>query len=150
MRKSLVIVLASLVVAAVGALAFAAARRQQAFDPLADVASLCTSEQPFSLELLGEPSHRFEVKVPLLTPLPGQGDAPSFAVRRGDILQVRVDAPRGGYVAVHGILDEHRVKVNDAIHVKLQARYSGRFPLHFHGDDGSHFEVAVFEVAPPR
>jgi hypothetical protein len=149
MRKRLAIVSACLAAAAVGALAVVAPR-QQAFDPLTDAASLCTSDQPFSTELLGEPRHRFEVGVPLRTPLPGQGEAPSFTVSRGDILQVRVDAARGGHVAVHGILEEHRVKVNDAIHVKLQARYSGRFPLHFHGDDGSHFEVAVFEVATER
>jgi len=149
MHKRLAIASAFFAAAAVGALPFV--RPEPApFDPLADAASICTPEHPFATEVLGEPTHRFEVKVPLQTPLPGQGEAPSFAVARGDILQVRVDAPRGGLVAVHGILEEHRVKVDDAIHVKLQARYSGRFPLHFHGDDGSHFEVAVFEVAPER
>lgn len=149
MRRKVAIASGSFALAAAAALPFITPR-PVAFDPLADAASICTPDIPFATEVLGEPRHRFEVKVPLQTPLPGQGDAPSFAVSRGDVVQVRVDAPRSGYVAVHGILEEHRVKVNDAIHVKLLARYSGRFPLHFHGDDGSHFEVAVFEVAPQR
>ena len=28
----------------------------------------------------------------------------------------------------------------------VRLKHTGRFTLHFHGDDGSHFEVAVFEV----
>lgn len=147
MRKRPVIVSAVLAVAAAFGVGFVLAPTEP-FDPLTDVASLCTSEQPFSVALRGEPRHRFEVTVPMHTPLPGHGDARSHAVDRGDIVQVRVEAPRGGRVAVHGVLNEHRVKVNDAIYVKLQLKHSGRFPLHFHGDDGSHFEVAVFEVRP--
>ncbi|HEX2547501.1 MAG TPA: hypothetical protein VHL79_21640 [Ramlibacter sp.] len=144
-----------LVIFAVLAISFAAAAaallraQPAAFDPASDLASICTLETPFAPEVLGEARHRFEVAVPAINPLPGRADARTFVVVRGDVIQVRVDAPpRGGFVAVHGILEEHRVKPSGSIYVKLQAKYSGRFPLHFHGADGSHFEVAVFEVRP--
>ena len=65
---------------------------------------------------------------------------------KDEVIQVDVGTPRAGGVAVHGILETHRLRVGSTVSVKLRAKYTGRFPLHFHGDDGSHFEIAVFEV----
>lgn len=137
-----VVVLAAAVVGA----AVALRAQPKPFDPASDLASICKSESPFSMQVLGEPRYKFEVAVPMTNPLPGQGDARTHQVTRGDIVEVRIDSPRAGFVAVHGILDEHRVGQAGSIFVKLQLKYTGRFPLHFHGADGSHFEVAVFEV----
>jgi hypothetical protein len=140
-----------LVLAAAGAGAVLRVDRQPAgdFDPLADKQSICSADNPFSSQpLLGEPRHAFKVDVPQVDPLPGQGHVPAFAVRQGDIIQVEIAAPRAGSVAMHGVMDPHRVKVGGTVFLKLQARYSGRFPLHFHGDEGAHIEVAVFEVMP--
>lgn len=131
--------------AAAGVLALVGGQPER-FDPASDIASICTSETPYAVEVLGEPRHKFQVAVPIENPLPGLGDALSYAVTRGDIIEVRIDSTRAGFVAVHGILDEHRVRTSGSIFVKLQAKYTGRFPLHFHGADGSHFEVAIFEV----
>ncbi|MBH2008565.1 MAG: hypothetical protein I8H71_02575 [Xanthomonadaceae bacterium] len=146
MHHRLIATVAILAVAAIGA-AVSLRAQPQPFDPASDLASICTSENPFAIEVLGEPRYKFEVAVPMTNPLPGQGDARTHQVTRGDIIEMRVDSPRAGFVAVHGILEEHRVRPAGSIFVKLQTKYTGRFPLHFHGDDGSHFEVAVFEVA---
>ena len=117
------------------------------FDPSADKDAICSAERPYAAEELpGQPNHRFSVTVPAENPLPGQSDAPIVDVVKDDIIEVEVHAPRPGAIAMHGILDPHRVRVGGTVSVKLRARYTGRFPLHFHGDDGSHFEVAVFEV----
>ncbi len=117
------------------------------FDPLQDKQSICSADNPFSTQpLLGEPRHAFKVDVPQVDPLPGQGHVPAFAVGQGDIVQVEIAAPRAGSVTMHGVMDLHRVKVGGTVFVKLQAKYTGRFPLHFHGDDGAHIEIAVFEV----
>ena len=42
--------------------------------------------------------------------------------------------------------DALRVKIREDAVVRNKAIYSGRFPLHFHGIDLSHFEIAVLEV----
>jgi hypothetical protein len=138
---------AALLLLATGAGALALTHTQpEPFDPATDLASLCTSAKPFTVEALGAPRHRFGIAVPAVNPLPGQGDARSYAVSRGDIIELRIDSPRAGAVAMHGILEEHQVRPTGAVFVRLQVKYSGRFPLHFHGADGAHFEVAVFEV----
>lgn len=67
-------------------------------------------------------------------------------VRRNAVLEFDVQSPRRGGLAVHGLSDLVRIETGKEAKVRLRAIYSGRFPLHFHGIDGSHFEIAVVEV----
>ena len=130
-----------------GALFVAQQSRSRAFDPSTDTAAVCSSQSPYSAEAaLGEPTHRMAVAVPIENPLPGIGVAPTYALGKGDVIQVEVSTARPGAVAVHGIMEAHRVRVGATASVKLRAKYTGRYPLHFHGDDGSHIAVAVLEV----
>ena len=69
------------------------------------------------------------------------------AVRRGEVVEFRVSTPREGAVAVHGLSDLVRLRADSQGVVRFRAIYSGRFPLHFHGPDMSHFEIAVLEIA---
>lgn len=123
--------------------------QREVSDPSKNADSICSTDSPYSAEAaLGEPRHRFSAAVPADNPLPGQGETRIYPVAKNDVIQVEVSAPRPGAVAVHGILEAHRVRVGGVVSVKLRAKYTGRFPLHFHGEDGSHFEVAAFEVLP--
>jgi len=67
-------------------------------------------------------------------------------VRKNAVLEFDVQSPRRGGLAVHGLSDLVRIERGQRVKVRLRAIYSGRFPLHFHGIDGSHFEIAVVEV----
>jgi hypothetical protein len=130
-----------------GAAAFTLQPPRVAFDPSNDLDAICSVENPFSAEpLQGEAKHRFAVAVPRDNPLPGRDEAPVYALAKGDVIQLNVSSPRAGGVAIHGILQTHSVRVGDVVSIKVRAKYGGRFPLHFHGDDGSHFEIAVFEI----
>lgn len=89
------------------------------------------------------------VSVPRITPANAILDervADPVRVRPNAIIEFDVSSPRQGALAVHGLSDLVRVERGQRVKVRLRAIYSGRFPLHFHGIDGSHFEVAVVEV----
>lgn len=90
--------------------------------------------------------HVFVVQVPNETPTFGTLAAQSFAVKKDDVIEFDVSTARSGAVAVHGLFDPLTVIPGAVTRVKLKAIYSGRFPLHFHGDDGSHFEIAALEI----
>ena len=90
----------------------------------------------------------YSVGVPLETPQMGMPSAAVHAIAKGDVVQFEVVSPRPGKVAVHGLLDAETVQVGSVVRVTFRAIYSGRFPLHFHGADGSHFEIAALEVLP--
>jgi hypothetical protein len=87
-------------------------------------------------------------KVPQIDPSLPVLDNPALApiqVRRGQVIQFRVASDRDGGLAVHGLSSLIRLHRGQAI-VRFRAIYAGRFPLHFHGLDSSHFEIAVLEV----
>ena len=90
----------------------------------------------------------YSVGVPLETPQIGMASAAVHAIAKGDVVQFEVLSPRAGKVAVHGLLDAETVQVGSVVRVSFRAIYTGRFPLHFHGADGSHFEIAALEVLP--
>ena len=90
----------------------------------------------------------YSVGVPLETPLMGMPSAAVHSIAKGDVVQFEVISPRPGKVAVHGLLDAETVQVGSVVRVTFRAVYTGRFPLHFHGADGSHFEIAALEVLP--
>lgn len=92
---------------------------------------------------------RYGAAVPLDTPPPGMPSLETaHAITQGDVVQFEVASPRSGQVAVHGLYDAQTLQVGGVVRVAFRAVYSGRFPLHFHGADGSHFEIAAVEVLP--
>jgi len=81
---------------------------------------------------------------------PRVGDtAPTRAtVHQRDVVRVSVASPRDGAVTVHGLSDLQPISADGHVTFEFRAIYSGRFPVHFHGMDGSHIEIAAFEVMP--
>ena len=90
----------------------------------------------------------YSVDVPLETPPMGMPSAAVHSIAKGEVVQFEVVSPRPGQVAVHGLLDAETVQIGSVVRVAFRAVYTGRFPLHFHGADGSHFEIAALEVLP--
>lgn len=86
--------------------------------------------------------------VPLATPPVGLMAATGVSAAKGDVVRVTVTSPRDGGIAVHGLLDVRPISAGARVTVEFRAIYSGRFPVHFHGADGSHFEVSAIEVLP--
>lgn len=97
------------------------------------------------------PRHRYHALVPADNP----GivlSATAYPIYKGDVIEFDIQSSRAGKVAVHGFHDLQSVLVGGTTKIAFRAIYSGRFPLHFHGIDGSHFELAALEVmaASPR
>jgi hypothetical protein len=86
--------------------------------------------------------------VPPDSALTTDADFVPVAATQGDVVRVTVASPREGGVAVHGLLDVRPIAARDRVTVEFRAIYSGRFPIHFHGADGSHLQIAAIEVAP--
>ena len=91
---------------------------------------------------------RYAVEVPVANREFGQAADRSFSIVQGDVVRFTVSSPRPGMVAVHGLMDVVPVQVDGVVTVAFRALYSGRFPLHFHGADGSHFEIVALDVMP--
>jgi hypothetical protein len=70
----------------------------------------------------------------------------STNIVRGDVVEFDVSTPVPGAIAVHGMSDLLILKAGDHAKLRLKAIYSGRFPLHFHGADGSHYEVWALNI----
>ena len=87
------------------------------------------------------------ISVPRDTPkVPSLDASAALTVHPGDVVEFRVTSPRTGALAVHGLSELVRIAPETVGVVRFRAIYAGRFPLHFHGLDQSHFEVAVVEV----
>jgi hypothetical protein len=115
-----------------------------------DAPAFCTTTPPEAqADVTQPPDRQVATSVPMASPRYGDAVS-SLEVRQGDVVRVQVRSPRAGGVAVHGLLDTTPVVTGSEITVAFRAIYSGRFPLHFHGADGSHFEVMVFQVMPRK
>ncbi len=90
----------------------------------------------------------FATRVPRETPSAGLMAATSVKAAKGDVVRVSVSSPRDGGIAVHGLMDVRPISAGQRVSIEFRAIYSGRFPVHFHGADGSHFEIAAIEVMP--
>jgi hypothetical protein len=90
---------------------------------------------------------RLSVVVPEHAPT-GPLDAKAQTAKKGQVIAYDILSRQTGAVAVHGLLEPVPVQAGQTIHVVFRAIYSGRFPLHFHGADGSHFEIAGMDVLP--
>ena len=93
------------------------------------------------------PDHHYAARVPADNPA-SVSSPTTYPIGQGDVVVFDVASPRPGLVAVHGLHDLQAVQIGGTVHVAFRAIYSGRFPLHFHGTDGSHFEIAALEVLP--
>ena len=89
----------------------------------------------------------FDVAVPQSNPL-NAAALHEETVRQGEVIEFSVTSTRPGAVVVHGLLEPHSVVLNGQVVVAFRAIYTGRFPLHFHGDDGSHVELIALNVMP--
>ena len=73
-------------------------------------------------------------------------NAPSPAVQSGNVVKLTVSSEQAGAVGVHGLSTIEAIHPGESVVIKFRAIYSGRFPLHFHGTDGSHFELMAVNV----
>lgn len=90
----------------------------------------------------------FRAAVPVIAPDFASTGMTATSARANDVVRVTVSSPHAGQIAVHGLLDPQRVDENGSVTIQFRAIYSGRFPIHFHGDDGSHIEIAAVDVLP--
>jgi hypothetical protein len=148
------IVLAGIVVIA-GALVaatFLSDRRAEHHSGSARAAALpsdfCTTSQSESRVSPGyKADSRLRVEVPVTNPTDLLGGQ-TYDVIQGSVVEVTVHSARPGAVAVHGLLDSCPVAAGVETRVAFRAVDTGRFPLHFHGADACHFEVAGLMVMP--
>lgn len=70
----------------------------------------------------------------------------SIVARRGEVVRIAVESPTGGAVGVHGMSDIVPIRSGQTVSLAFRLIYSGRFPLHFHGVNGSHFEILALEI----
>ncbi len=91
--------------------------------------------------------YQISVTVPSATPKAiSFGNSTVTHIQEGKIVEFRVSSPREGALAVHGLSSFVLITPGAEAVVRFRAIYSGRFSLHFHGADGSHFEAAVLEI----
>ncbi len=74
-------------------------------------------------------------------------DSPSIAAREGDIVKLTVSSRTPGAVGVHGLSTIQPIYPGKPVVVEFRAIYTGRFPVHFHGIDGAHFELLSINVS---
>lgn len=92
---------------------------------------------------------RIDVRVPHSARAPElDGDSHATQILRDEVVELRITAPIEGAASVHGLSDLVRMKVGEPARLRFRAIYSGRFQLHFHGADGSHFGVWALDISP--
>jgi hypothetical protein len=93
------------------------------------------------------PSVEASIEVP--EGAPGPAFVPRVVrAKRADVLRIFVKSPVAGAVGVHGLSEILAIHPGQTVTVTFRAIYTGRFPLHFHGVDGSHYELLSVEVPP--
>lgn len=88
-----------------------------------------------------------KVDVPVNPPDPARPSR-TVSIRQGDVVEFVLNSPLPGAVGVHGLSDIRPVREGQTIRIKFRAVYGGRFPLHFHGIDESHYELMALEIRP--
>ena len=148
-KKCLKWMLAAMVLASGLAVGLPRAWRDQAMDTGASADQFCTTAPVQARATSADrPDRHYVVEVPRETPVTGMQANTVHSIAMSDVVEFRVSSSRPGQIAVHGLLDVVPVQVDGVVTVVFRAIYSGRFPLHFHGADGSHFEIAALEVLP--
>lgn len=109
--------------------------------------NFCAPVPPESKVLSNDrPTREVGVIVPAEPPPMGAITGGSVEAGKGQIVSFVVSTSRSGAVGVHGLSEIEAIHAGATTRVTFRAIYSGRFPLHFHGTDGSHFELAAVEV----
>jgi hypothetical protein len=146
--------LAAIVVVAAAflATAFLSGRRSEGDSSSAKVVSppadFCTTSLGNSQVSPGyQADNSFHVEVPAGNPTDSFSGR-IYEVTQGSVVEYTVSSARPGAVAVHGLLDPCPIAVGVDTKVAFRAIYSGQFPLHFHGVDSSHIELAGLVVTP--
>lgn len=116
--------------------------------PVVDSAFCLLAPKEAHADLGERPDVQMAASVPMETPEMSALATYQVAASQGNVVRVAVTSPRDGGIAVHGLLDVQPISAGQRITVGFRAIYSGRFPVHFHGADGSHFEIAAIEVLP--
>ena len=94
-----------------------------------------------------KPDQLFRLSVPALAPA-AILSARDETIKQGEVVEIVVTSQRPGAVVVHGLTDEKPVGADGQVIIRFRAIYSGRFPLHFHGDDGTHLDLMSLSVLP--
>jgi hypothetical protein len=91
------------------------------------------------------PNKEVSVRVPSEN-TSGTWNSPAVDVRLGDVVKLTVISKQAGAVGVHGLSTIEAIHPGESVAIKFRSIYSGRFPLHFHGTDGSHFELMAINI----
>ncbi len=90
---------------------------------------------------------QFVVNVPTQPPaIALLSESQDLRVAQNKAIEYVVHSTREGALAVHGLSELVLVRASETARVRFRAIYSGRFPLHFHGPDGSHFEISALQI----
>lgn len=73
---------------------------------------------------------------------------PTFHAIQGDHVTLFVIALNDGVLSIHGYNKELRLSANQKASLEFVADHAGRYPVHVHGKDGSHTELATLNVDP--
>jgi hypothetical protein len=111
--------------------------------------SRLTASRAISGAQAAKPDHIYPVAVPRENPV-SVLSATEHTISQGEVVEFAVTTRRPGFVIVHGLSDPLPLNVAGTTLVSFRAIYSGRFALHFHGDDGAHFELTSLNVMPAR
>lgn len=91
---------------------------------------------------------QFEVRIGAAVDAEGV-PLPVLPIARGDIVSIAVSSSQAGQLMVHGYMqDMVPVAAGQTATLHIAALHAGRYPLHLHGDDQSHREVAILEIRP--
>ncbi len=77
-----------------------------------------------------------------------QAAQPVFRVNENDEVAIQVTSDQAGTLMLHGYTDGIAIARDGAATVRFKAVHTGRFPLHLHGEGGSHVELAMVEIMP--
>lgn len=89
---------------------------------------------------------KFDVRIDS-TPVASDRELPLLRIAKGDVVSIAVSSDVPGRLMVHGYMEEMMaVEAGQTATIRLVALHAGRYPLHLHGDDQSHREVAVLEI----
>ena len=111
-------------------------------------AQYCTSILP-AAQVAGDvpASHVIKVTVPSeRTSSVLEDSLRTIHIRKGDVVEFQVYSPSEGAVSVHGMTSLAVLKPGILATLRFRAYIPGRFPLHFHGSDHSHFEIYALYV----
>ena len=139
------VVLAAALLAACGE-----ARKADAPVPLDLVRQFCAPAPSETLVDDGATADRhFALEVPAAPPTAEAAFlATGHALRQNDVVTLTITSPVYGAVGIHGVTAIETVAAGQPVDLAFRAVHSGRFAVHFHGADGSHYELVALQVMP--